>query len=261
MTAYRCALVTGASSGIGAAFVRALPKATGLLLTGRDGEALAAVAADAAAPGRPVTVVTADLAASDGRARVVEAVRAQPIDLLINNAGLGLFGPFAEQDPARLQAMLAVNVLAPALLTRALLPGMLAEARASGRRCGLVFTASVAAFAPLPWFSAYAASKAFDDFLAAGLADELRNEPVDVLSLRPGTTRTRFFARADAATFGRAPASSPEAVAEAALAALGRRSSVTPGLHNRLYGLAVDLLPGPLLRATVRAAMQRRLGR
>lgn len=258
MSGYGCALVTGASSGIGAAFAGALPAETDLLLTGRDAAALRSVAAAVAAPGRRIEVVPADLATAEGRQRLIAAAEDLPVDLLINNAGLGLFGPFAEHDPDRLQAMLAVNVLAPGLLTRALLPGMLARARAHGRRAGLVFTSSVAAFAPLPWFSAYAASKSFDDFLAAALADELRGEPIDVLSLRPGTTRTRFFSRADARSLGAAPASSPAAVAAAALQALGRRRSVTPGLHNRLYGLAVDLLPGAVLRPLVRRVMGRR---
>lgn len=248
---YSSALITGASSGIGAALAQALPAGTRLLLTGRDARRLEDMAGRLAASGRPAEVVIADLAGDAGRELLAKRAGGFGIDLLINNAGLGRFGAFAESSPAALREMVEVNVTAPLLLTRALLPAMLARARAEGTRAGLIFVASTAAHQPLPYFSAYAASKAFDLHFALALADELRRQPVDVLALCPGATATAFFERAGLPGGEMAHMASPEVVAARALAALGRRRLCHPMLRNRLTALASRHLPR---RWTVRAA-------
>jgi uncharacterized protein len=195
-TPHRAALVTGASSGIGEAFARALPTETALLLNGRDAAALERLAGELAAPGRRVETVAADLATDAGLGAVSARAEAFGIDLLIANAGVGPFGDFLQASEASLRATVAVNVMAPVVLARRLLPGMLARAKAERRRrAGLIVVSSNTAFLPVPRLATYAASKAFDLSLAEALAAELAAEPVDVLALCPTATRTRFAAR------------------------------------------------------------------
>ncbi len=259
---HRRALITGASSGIGAAFARALPAQTDLLLTGRDAAALEALAADLAAPGRHIETLVADLADDKGRSALIAAAEAFRPDLLINNAGLGAFGRVIDHAPEVERSLAEVNVVAPLVLTRALLPDMLARARAERRRAGVIVVASTAAFQPLPYLATYAATKAFDYFYARGLASELAGEPVDVLALCPGPTRTRFFVRAGSArALGGAQMTGAPEVAAAALRALGRQPVLTVGAGNRAYRALAKLLPHRLLAGPTRRALRRSVQR
>jgi short-subunit dehydrogenase len=230
---FRRAVVTGASSGIGAAFARALPQAD-LLLTGRDAVALEALAADLRVTGhREIRVVTADLTQTDERAELIDAARAFEPDLLINDAGTGAYGPFLEAPTQAAEQTVLVNVLAPVVLTHSLLPEMLARAEAAGGRCGLVNVASTLAFCPFPNAAAYAASKAFVLSLTEALASELGRRPVDVLAVCPGAVRTAFFRRSGSP--GLPPgAISPERVARRALDDLGRYSVCFTDRANNL---------------------------
>ena len=119
---YRMALITGATSGIGAAFSAALPPETGLLLTGRDPDRLAAEADLHRREGRRIETVAADLATEQGREAVIAAARALHVDLLVNNAGFGKFGPSLENGREVELDMVAVNVTAVVDLIHALLP-------------------------------------------------------------------------------------------------------------------------------------------
>jgi short-subunit dehydrogenase len=214
---FRAALVTGASSGIGQALARSLPLETDLLLTGRDGEALAALAAELLRDGRRIEVVTADLATDEGVAAVIEAAEGFAVDLLINNAGLGRFGPHLS-NPAEAEALTR--------LCRGLLPNMLERARSARERAGVVNMASSVAFAPVPQFAVYAASKAYVVSYTEALQAELAREPVDILLACPGSVATAFGERAGYRG-GRLPgAITPEAVAKKTLAALGRQRVV-----------------------------------
>jgi short-subunit dehydrogenase len=258
--AHSFALVTGASSGIGEAFARLLPRETDLLLTGRDGARLAALRDELGAPAvkhRRVEILTADLASEAGRAALIERAAALPIDLLINNAGLGRFGALADNPAEAERAMVEVNVLAPVLLTRALLPGMLQRARAGGRRAGVIVLASTAGFAPLPYLTTYAATKAFDLFFAEGLAGELKREPIDVLALCPGATRTNFQERAGGLRLSRDRMASAEQVAREGLAMLGRKSVHVVGGGNRFYTAFTRFAPRGPLRDATRSYMRR----
>jgi len=219
---HRCALITGATYGIGKAFAEALPVTTGLVLTGRTEEKLAALRESLAHDGRQVEIVPADLATEAGRDRVIAAAEAAEIDLLINNAGLGQFGAVVDNPLAAEREMTEVNVVAPVVLTRALLPGMASRADVSGRRAGIIVVSSVAAFQPLPFFATYAATKAFDLLFAEALAGELAEAPVDVLALCPGATRTEFFRRAGLSDGIFPHIMDPEIVARRGLGALGR---------------------------------------
>ena len=249
-TPHRAALVTGATSGIGEAFARALPTATDALLTGRNAEALERLAAELVSPGRRVETVVADLATDAGLDAVSARAEAFGVDLLIANAGVGPFGDFLQASEASLRATVSVNVMAPVVLSRRLLPGMLRRADSEGRRAGLIIVSSNAAFVPVPRLAAYAASKAFDLSLAEALAAELDGAPVDVLALCPTATRTKFAARSGFGGGDLPGSEDPADVAAAALSALGRVRTLVRG---PLSGL---LLSGPAL---ARAALAQTL--
>lgn len=223
---YRAALITGASSGIGTAFARALPPETDLLLTGRNAEALGSLAAELIRDERRIEVVPADLASESGPDEVVQAAESFGIDLLINNAGLGRFGPHLD-NPAEAEAMtVRVNVEAMTRLCRELLPGLLERARASGERAGVINMASTVAFAPVPQFAVYAASKAYVVSYTEALQAELAREPIDLLLACPGSVSTAFGDRAGYRGNRIPGAIEPETVASKALAALGRQRVV-----------------------------------
>ena len=227
-THHRAALVTGATSGIGEAFARALPASTNLLLTGRNAEALGRLAGELAAPGRRVETVAADLATDAGLDAVSARAEAFGVDLLIANAGVGPFGDFLQASEASLRATVSVNVMAPMVLSRRLLPGMIRRAEAERRRAGLIVVSSNAAFLPVPRLATYAATKALDLSLAESLSAELAGAPVDVLALCPTATRTGFAARSGFG--GNLPgAEDPADAAAAALRSLGRARTLVRG--------------------------------
>jgi short-subunit dehydrogenase len=253
---YRCALITGASSGIGEAFARALPKSTSLLLTGRDRAKLAHLAGELANAERTVRSIAADLATAEGRQAVIAFADGQPIDLLINNAGIACLGPVAENPPERESEMAQLNMVAPVELTRAVLPGLLKRA-AEGRHGGLIFVASAAAFMPIPLFATYAASKAFLLHYAEALAEELSGFPIDVLALCPGATRTRFFERANIGRASLPQMHDAERVAREGLQALGHRVVHVVGPANYLATAAARFLPRRFVAAAAERAMRR----
>lgn len=223
-----CALITGATGGLGAAFARAMPVQTALVLTGRNESELALLDAELSGE-RMVTVVPADLATEEGRKAVIEAAETGEVDLLINNAGLGDYGAFLEIPAANHLTTLRVNAEAPLALIHALLPGMLERARLTGRRAGIVNMGSSTAFFPVPTFATYAASKSFLLAFTESLAAELYEEPVDVLVACPGAVRTDFGVRAGYDRGSLPGAMSPERVVRSTLNALGRQTTLVLG--------------------------------
>jgi uncharacterized protein len=226
---YRRALITGATSGIGAGFARALPSTTGLLLSGRDGERLAQLQGGLAAPGREVEIFRADLTNQDELCALTERAEAFSVDLLINNAGMGTLGAVMDHTVEAEVATVMVNVVAVIALTRALLPGMIERARRDRRTAGVIIVSSMAAFAPVPFFTTYAASKTFDLHYGEALAEELRGQPISVLVVCPGATNTAFGGSAGYER--RMPgAAEPSNVATKALRALGRQTVCVTGV-------------------------------
>ena len=138
-SSYRMALITGASSGIGQAFAEELPERTGLMLVARREGRLEELAHALGRPGRAVVVVPADLTTDAGRAAVIAQAREQGVDLLINNAGRGQLGRLIDHAPEDERATVELNVTTPLVLTRALLPDMLAAAGAAGRQRSVRF--------------------------------------------------------------------------------------------------------------------------
>jgi short-subunit dehydrogenase len=181
-------LVTGSSSGIGAAAARRLGAAGAeLVLHGRDPDRLAAIAAETGG-----TVVSGDLSDAAGARAVARAAMAVSgrVDVLVSNAGVGWAGPLGEMTDADVARLVAVNLLAPVELTRELLPGMLARGR--GR---LVYVGSVAGRAGVAEEAVYAASKAGLDVFAESVRFELAGTGLGVSMVVPGVIDTPFFAR------------------------------------------------------------------
>ena len=192
------ALVTGASSGIGAALARELAShGHDLVITARRAPELEALAAELRSNGAATTVLTKDLSVP-GAARELAAeiaARGLAIDVLINNAGFGDVGSFVWQDADRIDAMVGLNVAALTALTRAMLPGMLSRKR--GR---VMLVSSTAGFQPGPNMAVYCATKAYVLSLGEAIAHELRGTGVTVTTLCPGATHSGFAeaARVDA---------------------------------------------------------------
>jgi len=241
MTSIQRALVTGASSGIGEAFARRLAAdGTALVLVARRADRLDALAGEL---GGTIEVLPADLADGE-QLRLVEkrlADAADPVELLVNNAGFGTTGDFATLDVEREDEEVRLNVLAVVRLCRAALPGML-ERRAGG----IVNVSSLAGFQPDPGNATYGASKAFVLSFSEALAEEVRGSGVRVQALCPGFTRTDFQTTAEYET-SRIPKAAwqrPDQVVETSLAALEKGKVVcVPGPHNKVAAAASTFLP------------------
>lgn len=222
---YRSALVTGASSGIGTAFVEELAARTDVLLTGRCSDHLAALVQRFNTRG--LGYISADLATVGGCGRVVAKARRSKIDLLVHNAALAHYGPFLAKSAAEELNMVRVNVLATVYLFHRLVPILLHNAKSRGGRAGVIAVSSTAAVnaAAKPNMATYAASKSFMLRLVELLAEELKDEPIDFLALCPTYTATDHFARAEIPIDHLTrPMMSPRDVARQGLAAIGTKT-------------------------------------
>jgi uncharacterized protein len=244
----RSACVTGASTGIGAAFAKHLARdGYDLILVARNRERLEASAKHLHKDhGIKAEALAADLTDSAELRVVEQVVEDADLDLLVNNAGFGTVGSFATLETDKEEQEIRLNVIAPVRLTRAALPGMIA--RKSG---GIINVSSMAAFQPSPYNATYGATKAFVNSFTEALYEELRGTGVRVLALCPGFTRTEFQERAgiDVSNLPSAAWMTPEAVADAALAALKSGDAVcVPGLANRAVATLTSSLPRSLTR-------------
>jgi short-subunit dehydrogenase len=191
------ALITGASSGIGLELAKQFAQnGHDLIVVAEPGSGLS----DAAAMlrelgGGAVDTIEADLSKPDGAQRVFDDVqrRGRELDVLVNNAGVGVYGKFIETSLDEEVAMIQLNTVAYVQLTKYFAPRM--ARRGSGR---ILMTASVASKTPTPYLAVYGATKAFVYEFSQGLREELRESGVTVTALMPGPTDTNFFDRAHA---------------------------------------------------------------
>lgn len=254
---WRAALVTGASSGIGRALVWELASrgAPSLILVARRQEVLTALGEELTERfGTDVEVLAADLVDDLDRGSVEARLASdhEPVDLLVNNAGIGRRGAFFRLDPDGEQDQVALNVTAVLRLARAALPGMVS------RHFGtIVNVSSMAASQPSPGMATYAATKAFVTLFSESLFEELRGTGVTTTAVLAGYTRTNFQRSEAGDGYDDAPEfawMSPRSVAEEALdAAAEGRALCIPGSLYR----TVNALESPLPRSARRWLMGR----
>lgn len=258
---YPVALITGASSGIGAAYAEHLARAgCDLVLVARSAERLKALADELrAAHGRSIEVIPADLTADAAGVSLAAAVaeRGIEIDLLVNNAGFGTAGSFHALDPATEHREILLNAAAVVDMCHAFVPGMLE------RGCGgIINVASLAGFQPLPYMSVYAATKAFVLSFSQGLWGEVQGKGLRVLCVCPGPVDTPFFEATGKSglreAVPRGMMASADDIAADSLKALQRgRTVLVPGVGNRLAAAGSRLMPRNLLTRMTAQVMRR----
>ncbi len=250
------ALITGASSGIGERFARRLARdGYDLILVARRKERLAEIGSELETKhGIRAEVQAADLARDQDVERLVNVIQGGPaLDLLINGAGFGTRGHFAEVDAEKSEKMVRVHVLASVRLVRAALPAMI------GRGCGaLINISSLGAFFTTVHYTTYSATKSYLNVFSEGLAAELAGTGLKVQALCPGLTRTGFMFTPEYTDFHyeKIPKfawMNPERVVDQSLSALENGPVVfIPGVFNRMF---VRIMKAPLAGRLVGGAI------
>lgn len=232
------ALITGASSGIGEAIARELGNSgVELVVTARRADRLQHLADSFSR----TEIIVADLETAHGRTAVAQRLRAtdEPVDLLVNNAGFGTSGSFADLDPDRTEREITLNVIALTALAQAALPRMTAA-----QRGWILNVASVASFQPLPGMAVYAATKAYVLSFSEALHEEARGTGVGVTALCPGLVKTEFQSISNA---------SEHSSKFPAMAWISVEQVVHEGLRDCAHGRAV-CVPGVQYKAAVVAS-------
>lgn len=253
----RLALVTGASSGIGVDFARELAaRGANLVLVARREERLRALAEELERThGVRTRVLAADLAKPDAPRALHDRLRGEglAVDVLVNNAGFGVYGPFLDVAWERERQMIELDVLALVHLTKLFAADM--RARGYGR---VLQVASIGAFQPSPTYAAYSAAKAFVQSFGEALACELRGTGVSVTVVSPGVTESEFLAVAGQrrSLFQRLTVMPSAKVARIGVRALERgRPLVVPGFANALTAFSMRFLPRRWQASLARTAM------
>ncbi len=252
---FECALVTGASSGLGEEYARQLAdRCEKLVLVARREPVMERLAEDLRAEHAhiEVEVIAADLANDADRVRLVETLQAKGLvpDLLVNNAGLGDYGEFATAEWPRLEAMMRVNMEALTHLTHALVPGMVAKGGGA-----VMNVSSLASILPIPDFAVYAATKAYVTSFSEALRIELKEHGIPVLAVCPGPVHTGFgaVARREANRKelpGRESfyVEKEQVVAESLMALDGNKARVYPHFKTAAAAFFISAVPIVLLR-------------
>lgn len=246
----QCALITGASSGIGRELAKLFAADKfNLILVARNEARLNQLAAELRAQhGIEVRVIAKDLSAPTAPPELFDTLRDTPISILVNNAGIGWHGAFAQTELQQSLDIMRLNMDALVTLTHLFMQPMLA------RRAGKILNvASTAAFQPGPMVNVYYASKAFVHSFSYALAEELRDTGVSVTTLCPGTTHTEFFARGNFGPVRAAFTMDARTVAVAGYRGLMRgKRVVIPGVINKIASAFAKRLPVRWTTAIVR---------
>jgi short-subunit dehydrogenase len=249
-------VITGASQGIGRALALAAAKrGAKVLAAARSEELLRALAGEAEAAGTPLATVAADVTAAEDRRRMTEASQRHfgGADVLVNNAGIGATGHFAECSPERLRKIMEVNFFGLTETTRAFLPLL-----RQGRRPAIVNISSIAGKRAIPARSEYSASKFAVQGFSEALRAELAKDGIDVLVVCPGLTQTNFsqnmIEQKARLQLDHLRGMTPEEVAEATLRAIGRG---TPEVYLTAQGRLMVLVSRFLPRLADRIAARR----
>jgi short-subunit dehydrogenase len=248
------ALVTGASSGIGAEFARQLAGiGLNLILVARRKQRLEDLARQLESTNKiAVQTIAADLSRADFLPLIASAIDSIEVGLLVNNAGFGLAGEFLDHEIEKELALLDVNCRVPLVLTH-----VIGRQMAQRKRGGVIFVSSVSGFVATPFEAHYAASKAYELFLAEALGFELKKKGVEVLALCPGSTDTEFHAVAGSRPVAAMPVAP---VVEAAIRQLGKKPVAIPFWRNRLLVYMLKFTPRRLHTYVAGRVMQRITG-
>ncbi|MCY3890596.1 MAG: SDR family oxidoreductase [bacterium] len=253
-------MVTGASAGIGRAIAQQLAAAgVDLVLVARNGDRLGDLARDlrAGGAGPEVEVLEADLCDPAGLAAVGERLVAEeaPIDLLVNNAGLGYEGPFHAQDASEVWETIGLNVMALVRLTHAALKTMVDRGRGQ-----VILVSSMASLQGMPMTALYAATKAFITSLGEGLYEEHKGTGVTITTVLPGLTRTEFHERGRW-NLDKWPSvgwqNADDVAAETLAAAARSRPEVVTGRINRVLAVMSGASPRRIRRTLIGRAARR----
>ena len=249
------ALITGASSGIGAEFAREYAsRGYDLIVAARRTDRLDALAAEViAANGVSVRVIASDLSVPGAAKKLATAFGKTPIDVLVNNSGWGHIGAFAAEDLDAMADEINVNIVSLTQLTRLFVAPMIERGRGT-----IINIASTAAYQPVPNMTVYAATKAYVLSFTEGLWGELEGTGVTALAVSPGGTATEFFDVAGGRSMGSA-LMTPNQVVATAMSALDAKSpapSVIVGAANRVMALAGRFVPRRLLISVAKTLMK-----
>lgn len=255
---FRCALITGASSGLGLEFARQLaPRVETLILVSRREEVLEEIARGLVGqhPHLGVKVFASDLVNDAGRNHLINLLSREDLfpDCLVNNAGRGDYGEFRTADWSKTEDMIRLNVEALTHLAHALLPGLIA------RRGAILNVSSLASALPIPDFAVYAATKAYVTSFSEALRLELRDQGVRVLAACPGPVKTNFGETARRPSTTSLPTKesfyvpAEKVVRDSLKALLGDRARVYPGLKVAAAAALIGLLPIAAVRLLMAA--------
>jgi short-subunit dehydrogenase len=252
------ALITGASSGIGLDLARLMAPKFDLIITARNQGDLESIAQELeAAHGNHVHVIPSDLAKADAPGQLFSEIerRGLQVDVLINNAGFGSYGAFAESDHQTDLGMIQVNIAALTSLARLALPGMLARKR--GR---MMNVASTAGFQPGPLMAVYYATKAYVIMFSEAIANEVKGSGVTVTCLCPGATATKFAGRArmeESRLFKLGAMKSKDVAIAGYKGMMAGKGLVIPGFLNKTVAMSVRFSPRKLVTAISRSMQER----
>src|SRR6476646_2594394 len=249
-------VITGASAGIGREFARQLAsRAKLLILVARRRDRLEQLRTELVArnPALLVNIRETDLSNLEQTMQLAALLTNEPIDFLINNAGVGDHGSFATADPIHVNEQVLVNVLAFTALTSALLPRMIAQ-----KRGAILNVSSSAGFLPLPGIAAYAATKAYVTSFSEAIRAETRGCGITVTALCPGPVDTEFAEVANRESRGEKPRSglmhvAVEKVSQAGLRAIEQdKALIIPGLAMKIVMAITRGLPLSAIRVALR---------
>ena len=241
------AVVTGASSGIGLELAKLFAQHGYDVVAAAEDEGIERAAGEVRALGAQVDAVRVDLATTDGVEELARRVEqgGRPVDALALNAGVGLGGPFLEQDLDRIFDIIHLNVRSTVHLAHRLMPAMVA--RGEGK---VLVTSSIAALIPGTFQAIYNASKAFEHSWAEAVRNEIKDSGVTVTALQPGATETNFFHRAelDDTKVGASKKDTAADVAKDGFEAMlaGKDHVVAHALKVKLQALLAEVTPEPV---------------